>query len=411
MEREDNLVKQDTPKEVTYIVKQEDAVEENTGLMQEELADAPKSLLFSLLKTAKIGIDLSRITLPTFLLEPKSMLEKFGDFMSHGDLISLVPSLDSPEERMIQLVKWFLSGFYLRPKGVKKPYNPILGELHRSMWDHGNSKSFLVSEQVSHHPPISAFYCSNRKQGFVANGAILFRSKFLGNSAASILEGSMSVFILRFNEEYEITFPDAYCRGIILGTLLMEYCGTVKINCEATGFKSEIEFKAKPFFGGDYYCVEGKIIKDGKPLYIISGKWDTLIEITEVKSKESKVLWNVTGQRSKRLPRYTVKIDEQLPNESERLWIKVTNALIEDNQTVATDEKTILENSQREAARQRQLNNTTHAPRCFVPSESTGKKWKQSWVYKHINTQPHDPKEEGDEQEIDFIIANTKPRQ
>jgi hypothetical protein len=33
------------------------------------------------------GTDLSRVTLPTFVLEPRSLLEKFTDFMSHPDLV------------------------------------------------------------------------------------------------------------------------------------------------------------------------------------------------------------------------------------------------------------------------------------------------------------------------------------
>ena len=34
--------------------------------------------------------------------------------------------------------------------------------------------------QVSHHPPISAFYISNKKDGFCISGSILAKSKFYG---------------------------------------------------------------------------------------------------------------------------------------------------------------------------------------------------------------------------------------
>lgn len=37
-------------------------------------------------------------------------------------------------------------------------------------------------QQVSHHPPISAFYVSNRKDGFCLSGSILAKSKFYGES-------------------------------------------------------------------------------------------------------------------------------------------------------------------------------------------------------------------------------------
>ena len=51
--------------------------------------------------------------------------------------------------------------------GVKKPYNPILGEVFQCQYDWGDAgKTLYVAEQVSHHPPVSAFYSTNRKGGW-----------------------------------------------------------------------------------------------------------------------------------------------------------------------------------------------------------------------------------------------------
>lgn len=35
----------------------------------------------------RVGMDLSKVTFPTFVLEPRSMLERITDFMSHPDLV------------------------------------------------------------------------------------------------------------------------------------------------------------------------------------------------------------------------------------------------------------------------------------------------------------------------------------
>ena len=52
---------------------------------------------------------------------------------------------------MKKIVKWYLSGFYKKPKGLKKPYNPILGETFRCYWEHPNgSKSYYIAEQGMH---------------------------------------------------------------------------------------------------------------------------------------------------------------------------------------------------------------------------------------------------------------------
>ncbi len=58
---------------------------------------------------------------------------------------------ESPFDRMKSVVRWYLSGFYKKPKGLKKPYNPILGETFRCYWELPNgSKTFYIAEQVCH---------------------------------------------------------------------------------------------------------------------------------------------------------------------------------------------------------------------------------------------------------------------
>ena len=121
-------------------------------------------------------MDLSKVVLPTFILEPRSFLDKLSDYYYHADLLSQyldTPKLttlsllcllidlirifiiiravleDDPFTRMKTVVQWYLSGFYKKPKGLKKPYNPILGELYRCCWKHPNgSTTFYIAEQV-----------------------------------------------------------------------------------------------------------------------------------------------------------------------------------------------------------------------------------------------------------------------
>ena len=106
-----------------------------------------------------------------------------------------------PFMRMKTVVQWYLSGFYKKPKGLKKPYNPIIGETFRCYWDHENgSKTFYLAEQVSHHPPISSFYVTNRQDGFMVTGTILAKSKFYGNSTSAILDGVATLSLLARGE-------------------------------------------------------------------------------------------------------------------------------------------------------------------------------------------------------------------
>jgi oxysterol-binding protein len=79
------------------------------------------------------------------------------------------PRIDKMEDamdRFMAVLKWYMSGYHVRPKGCKKPYNPLLGEQFYASWSHDNgSETVFVSEQVSHHPPVSAFYMDSRKNG------------------------------------------------------------------------------------------------------------------------------------------------------------------------------------------------------------------------------------------------------
>jgi hypothetical protein len=73
----------------------EDASEETAQVDSpdaEVLEEEPRNLLLALVSQIRPGMDLSKITLPTFILEPRSMLEKLTDFMTHGELLSLYVS-------------------------------------------------------------------------------------------------------------------------------------------------------------------------------------------------------------------------------------------------------------------------------------------------------------------------------
>lgn len=279
------------------------------------------------------------------------------------------------------VVKWYASGFYKKPKGLKKPYNPILGETFRCYWQHANgSRTFYIAEQVSHHPPVSAFYVTNRQDGFSINCSMLAKSKFYGNSTSAILEGTANLTLLPRGETYTLTIPYAHCKGILMGTLSMELGGKVAIECENTGYKSDIEFKLKPFLGGSEYTnlMTGRIRLGKETLANIRGHWDGEIRIKDSRSGDDAVLFSPTADvRSRRLARYTVPIESQQAKESERLWQHVSAAIGRDDQEAATEEKTALEESQRALAKERQATCIEWTPTLFEQDIVTGQVWKK----------------------------------
>ncbi|XP_064275633.1 oxysterol-binding protein-related protein 8 isoform X2 [Passer domesticus] len=378
-------------KETTYVEQShEELGEAGEAAQTEEVSEENKSFIWTLLKQVRPGMDLSKVVLPTFILEPRSFLDKLSDYYYHADFLSEAALEENAYNRMKKVVKWYLSGFYKKPKGLKKPYNPILGEFFRCMWIHPrtNSKTFYIAEQVSHHPPISAFYVSNRKDGFCLSGSILAKSKFYGNSLSAILDGEGRLTFLNRGEDYVMTMPYAHCKGILYGTMTLELGGVVNITCEKTGYSATIEFKLKPFLGNNDSVnqISGKIKLGKEVLAFLEGHWDSEVVISEKKTGVSETFWNPSEMKQHRLHRYTVKLEEQDDFESEKLWQQVTKAINNKDQIKATEEKYILEEAQRKSAKERKLRDEEWTCKLFDQDSVTGE-----WHYKYADTRPWDP--------------------
>jgi len=99
---------------------------------------------------------------------------------------------------------------------------------------------------VSHHPPMSAYFYCNPVHGIYVSGDFRPKSKFLGNSAASIMNGENLIRLRSFPEEdYVITMPNVYARGILFGTMVMEMGDHCTVRCEHTDLICEVEFTTK----------------------------------------------------------------------------------------------------------------------------------------------------------------------
>ncbi|KAL7311505.1 Oxysterol-binding protein OBPa [Mucor circinelloides] len=332
----------------------------------EVLEDDNKSIIMGLIAQLRKGTDLSRVTLPTFVLEPRSMLEKITDFMSHPDLLVRASKTSDPTQRFVEVCRFFLSGWHIKPKGVKKPYNPILGEFFRCEYNlKDGSKAMYISEQVSHHPPISAYYYSLPELGIFVTGEAHPKAKFLGNSAATVMKGyTRIVFSELNNETFEISNPNVYARGILFGKMIMEMGDQSTIKCKSLDLICELDFKTKGYFSGQYHSVTGKIkrISTGDVLYEISGVWTEELFIKgKNSSKES--FFNVSKHSV--IAKSVEPLDDQEWNESRKLWSKVTAGLAAKDMDAATDEKTFIENRQREETAVRQKEGLQWHPRFF----------------------------------------------
>jgi len=374
------------------------------------LDDNEGSIVMSIISQLRIGMDLQRVAFPTFVLEPRSMLERITDFMSHPDLIFGAENDPSPEERFVRVLRYYLSGWHIKPKGVKKPYNPVLGEFFRCRYDYpNNTQAFYIAEQVSHHPPISAYFYISPANKVRIVGELRPKSKFLGNSVMTVMEGENRVLLMGKPEdgEYVISMPNMYARGILFGRMVLELGDMCAVKCEQTNMVCDVDFKTKGFFSGSYNAVAGKVKRNGVDVADVSGLWSSAMEYKSTKTGEKKVLFDAAKENI--VEKFVFPEEEQEPNESQRLWTKLTDAIYHKDMDAATDAKAEVENAQREAARKREETAAKHVPRFFevnkqgqwVPKILSGDgipadpeaavRYVQDWIWAKQTTPPATP--------------------
>ncbi|KAL9915793.1 oxysterol-binding protein-related protein 9 [Glossina fuscipes fuscipes] len=363
--------------------------EEDTTLSME----AHGSMLSHLLSQVKIGMDLTKVVLPTFILERRSLLEMYADYFAHPDLFLKIADLDNPKDRIVQVCRWYLSAYHAGRKSAvaKKPYNPVLGEIFQCYWDipgeiadevtvkdgpvpwcRRDQLTFLA-EQVSHHPPISAFYAEHYNKKITFSAHVWTKSKFLGLSVGVHNIGEGVVTLVDKGEEYIVTFPNGYGRSI-LTIPWIELGGSVEIKCPQTGYYAHVEFLTKPFYGGKRNKVTAEIYSpnEKKPFVSIAGEWSGLMEAKWHDKNKTEVFVDVN-----RIPIFKKQVRpivEQEEYESRRVWKEVTAGLKYNDIEKATNAKCQVEQVQREQAKFRKEGELLWEQKYFKPVGD-------NWIY------------------------------
>ncbi|XP_074063430.1 oxysterol-binding protein-related protein 1 isoform X2 [Macrotis lagotis] len=219
-----------------------------------------------------IGMELSKITMPVIFNEPLSFLQRLTEYMEHTYLIHKASSLSDAVERMQCVAAFAVSAVASQWERTGKPFNPLLGETYELVRDDLGFR--LISEQVSHHPPVSAFHAEGLNNDFIFHGSIYPKLKFWGKSVEAEPKGTITLELLEHNEAYTWTNPTCCVHNIIVGKLWIEQYGNMEITNHKTGEKCILNFKPCGLFGKELHKVEGYIQdKSKKKLRALYGKW------------------------------------------------------------------------------------------------------------------------------------------
>ncbi|XP_056271467.1 oxysterol-binding protein-related protein 1 isoform X2 [Pseudoliparis swirei] len=235
--------------------------------------------IWSILRNC-IGMELSKITMPVIFNEPLSFLQRLTEYMEHTHLLHRANGCPDAAERMKYVAAFAVSAVASQWERTGKPFNPLLGETYELVREDLGFR--LLSEQVSHHPPVSAFHAEGLERDFVFHGSIYPKLKFLGKSVEAEPKGVITLELPRYNEAYTWTNPTCCVHNIIVGQLWIEQYGNMEVVNHRTGERCCLNFKPCGLFGKELHKVEGFILdRSKKKLCALYGKWTECLYAVE----------------------------------------------------------------------------------------------------------------------------------
>ncbi|XP_075229853.1 oxysterol-binding protein-related protein 2 isoform X1 [Lycorma delicatula] len=248
--------------------------------------------LWSVLKN-NIGKELSKIAMPVVFNEPLSFLQRMVEYLEYAYLLRKASEQSDPVARMQYVAAFAVSALASNWERLGKPFNPLLGETYELE----REEFRVICEQVSHHPPISAFHADS--EHFIFHGSVHPKLKFWGKSVEIQPKGLITVELPKWGEAYTWTNVNCCVHNIIVGKLWIEQYGTMEVVNHNTGHKAVLTFKPAGWFSKDLHRVEGFIMdKQKKKLNFLYGKWTDFIRCTDMESYEEYVKENAEKFRS-----------------------------------------------------------------------------------------------------------------
>jgi oxysterol-binding protein-related protein 1/2 len=269
--------------------------------------------------------------MPAAWCEPLSFLQRITENWMYCDLILKAsnPQISTtPEKRMEYIATFAVTSIAANIDRLSKNFNPLLGETYESIREDLGFRS--VCEQVSHHPPITAFHveATDKNNDWEFSGSINPKIKFWGKSIEVTPTGLVTLELKNFNETY--TWSSAQCcvHNIIVGKLWFEYYGTVEIVCHQTGYRTVINFKPYSWSNKELHKFDGYIYDNKKnKVKALFGYWTHCVFMCEPTAYDAYI------KKSKNiLP--TIKVDEnynEVPSKTSDNFIRANHSFSDIN--------------------------------------------------------------------------------
>jgi hypothetical protein len=236
----------------------------------------------------------------------------------------------------------------------------------------GRGTTTLLVEQVSHHPPITAYIIENKAKGLRLVGHNAQKTSFSSGSI-SVKQIGHAILTVALpsgeKDEFLITLPRLRIDGLWYGSPYIELCDSTYII--GGGHVSTVEYKGKGYFSGKSHSFKATMTAipgQGRGNeYVIEGTWH----------EKSKYHKGGSGEfHNVEYPAEEVTIlggepDGTMgPFETRNLWSAVAKGIREGDFDAASKEKTKIENDQRQMRKDEQQAGTKWALKHFEYQES-----------------------------------------
>ncbi|KAF9218913.1 hypothetical protein BS17DRAFT_883213 [Gyrodon lividus] len=250
----------------------------------------PSTSLWSVLKHS-IGKDLTRISFPVFFNEPTSMLQRMAEDMEFSECLDVAAREKDPHRRMAFVAAFAMSNYSSTIGRIAKPFNPMLSETFEYV--RLDKEYRYMSEQVSHHPPISACWAESPHWHYY--GEVDAQNKFMGKSFEIRPTGVAHAELL-LPEDWAPDYPKATAvggegkvvehyswkkvttnvSGFILGSPTIDHYGDMIVTNHRTRDQCILTFKPRGWRGRDAYEISGSV-RDaaGETTHEIAGRWNS----------------------------------------------------------------------------------------------------------------------------------------
>jgi len=146
--------------------------------------------------------------------------------MEYNYLLDLAAREQDPVRRHALVAVHLVSTLTICERTATKPFNPLLGETFEFVTDDFE----YLSEQVTHHPPVTACYCRGKKSNYLFQTNQKTNIKFGGKNLFMTQQFRSFVDLPDFGERYEVEFPVMSLHNFIIGTPYIDIGETMKIH-------------------------------------------------------------------------------------------------------------------------------------------------------------------------------------